>query len=60
VLTSLDLTSCINDLAKYTKAVDIDGMDESMRGFNTSSDNKANKVGQQLLLNLCKFGSSKP
>jgi len=60
VLTSLDLTSCIKDLAKYTQAVDIDGMDESMRGFNTSSDNKANKVGQQLLLNLCRFASSNP
>lgn len=60
VLTSLDLTSCIKDVSKYTKEVDLDGMNESMRGFNTSSDNRANQVGQQLLLNLCRFASTRP
>jgi hypothetical protein len=57
ILTALDITSCIKDVRKYTNEVDIDGMNESMRSFNTSSDNKANKVGQQLLLNLCRFAA---
>lgn len=59
ILTSLDITSCIKELSTYAKEVDIDGMNESMRSFNTSSENKANKVGQQLLLNLCQFAASK-
>jgi len=60
ILTSLDITSCIKELAKYSMEVDIDGMNESMRSFNTSSDNRANKVGQQLLLNFCRFATSMP
>lgn len=34
--------------------VDLDGMNESMNTFNTKSENRANVVGQQLLLNLIK------
>jgi beta-galactosidase len=57
VITTLDIQSCIQNIANFTQSVDIDGMNESMKSFNNSSGNKANIVGQKLLLNLCKFGS---
>ena len=38
----------------FAEPVDLDGMNESMNTFNTDSRNKANIVGQQLLLNLLK------
>lgn len=55
IITSLDIPSCIRDVKGYTKPVDIDGMNESMNTFNTSGGNRANVVGQQLLLNLLKI-----
>jgi beta-galactosidase len=58
VITTLDITSCIQEIAQYNQAVDLDGMNESMRTFNNSSENRANIVGQQLLLNFCRYGSS--
>ena len=47
---------CIRDrdVKAYTVPVDLDGMNESMNTFNTKSENRANVVGQQLLLNLIK------
>jgi len=59
IMTSLDMMSCIRNSAGYQLPVDIDGMNESMRSFNISSENRANLVGQKLLLNLCRFASSK-
>jgi beta-galactosidase len=60
IITSLDITSCIQNIVQYSQTVDLDGMNESMRTFNNSSENKANAVGQQLLLNLCRYGSTYP
>jgi hypothetical protein len=54
ILTTLDIPSCIRGAKAYTQAVDEDGMNESMNTFNTSDANRANVVGQQLLLNLLK------
>ncbi|MCD8081451.1 MAG: beta-glycosidase [Bacteroides sp.] len=54
ILTTLDIPACIQGVKPYTTAVDIDGMNESMNTFNTSDRNRANVVGQQLLLNLLK------
>ncbi len=53
-ITSLDIPAWIQGVQAYTEAVDIDGMNESMNTFNTSDKNRANVVGQQLLLNLLK------
>jgi len=55
LITSLDLFSTIREAAVFKGAVDIDGMNESMRSFNTSAENKANAAGQRLLLNLCRW-----
>lgn len=54
ILTTLDILACIKDVKAFTEPVDLDGMNESMNTFNTDSQNKANIVGQQLLLNLLK------
>lgn len=59
MITSLDILSSIRDVANFNGAVDIDGMNESMRSFNNLKDNKANVVGQRLLLNLCKWAGEK-
>ena len=53
-VTTLDIPACIKDVKVYTVPVDLDGMNESMNTFNTKSENRANVVGQQLLLNLIK------
>ena len=55
IITTLDIPSCIRDVKGYTTPVDIDGMNESMNSFNTSGGNRANVIGQQLLLNLLKI-----
>lgn len=55
VITTLDIPSCIRDVKAYAAPVDLDGMNESMSTFNTSGGNRANVVGQQLLLNLLKI-----
>jgi len=54
IITTLDIPACIKDVKPYSEAVDLDGMNESMNTFNTTRENKANIVGQQLLLNLLK------
>ena len=53
IITTLDIL-CIKGIKEYTAPVDLDGMNESMNTFNTKSENRANVVGQQLLLNLLK------
>lgn len=57
IITTLDIPACIKDVKTYTAPVDLDGMNESMNTFNTTSENRANVVGQQLLLNLVKEGN---
>lgn len=54
IITTLDIPACIKDIKGYSTPVDIDGMNESMNTFNTKSENRANVIGQQLLLNLLK------
>ena len=54
IITTLDIPACIKDVKAYVAPVDMDGMNESMNTFNTKSENRANVVGQQLLLNLVK------
>lgn len=44
-------------LKKYDKPVDLDGMNESMNTFNNRGQNKANVIGQQLLLNLIRYAT---
>lgn len=56
ILSALDLLSTIKDL-KLTKVAEGDGENASIATFNNSSQNKANIVGQQILLNLIKQGS---
>ena len=38
----------------YTVPVDLDGMNESMNTFNTKSENRANVVGQQVIIEFNK------
>ena len=52
IITTLDIPACIKGAKAYTAKVDTDGMNESMNTFNTTSKNRANIVGRQLLLNL--------
>ena len=40
ILSTLDIPACIKDVKPYAEAVDLDGMNESMNTFNTSSENK--------------------
>jgi len=54
IITTLDIPACIKQVAKDDMPVDIDGMNEAMRTFNSTADNPANVVGQQLLFNLLK------
>ncbi len=53
ILSALDITSTIKDI-KMGKKAEGDGENEAMVTFNNSSTNKANIVGQQLLLNMLK------
>jgi beta-galactosidase len=54
ILTSLDIFSCLKDVKPVNRA-EGDGENASMNTFNASQKNKANIVGQQLLLNMLKF-----
>ena len=56
ILTSLDIFSCLKDV-KPVKRAEGDGENASMNTFNASQTNKANIVGQQLLLNMLKFSN---
>jgi len=53
ILSALDLLSTINDV-RIGKKAEGDGENAAITTFNNSSQNKANVVGQQLLLNLIK------
>ncbi len=51
ILCSLDIMSCLKD-NRQVKRAEGDGENASMNTFNASSQNPANVVGQQLLLNM--------
>jgi hypothetical protein len=53
ILCALDIFASIKDNTVVKKA-EGDGENAAMNTFNTSAKNKANIVGQQLLLNLLK------
>ncbi|GGF22038.1 glycoside hydrolase family 2 protein [Flavobacterium limi] len=53
IFCALDIFSCIKENEVLKKA-EGDGENASMKTFNVSAKNKANIVGQQLLLNLLK------
>lgn len=53
ILTTLDIFSCLREIATGKNA-EGEGENASMNTFNASQKNKANLVGQQLLLNLLK------
>ncbi|MEL1255911.1 sugar-binding domain-containing protein [Flavobacterium sp. DGU38] len=53
IFCALDIFSCIKE-NEVTKKAEGDGENASMKTFNVSAKNKANIVGQQLLLNLLK------
>lgn len=55
IITTLDIPACIQDIETDDRPVDIDGMNESLKSFNTAQKNRANTVGQQLLLNMLKI-----
>jgi beta-galactosidase len=57
IITTLDIPSCIREIKSYNKAVDADGMNESMNTFNSRNVDKSNVVGQQMLLNLARYAS---
>ncbi|HSC53106.1 MAG TPA: glycoside hydrolase family 2 TIM barrel-domain containing protein [Phnomibacter sp.] len=54
ILCSLDIFSCLKEIG-VGKRAEGDGENAAMNTFNVSSKNKANVVGQQLLLNLLKY-----
>jgi beta-galactosidase len=56
ILSTLDLFSCLKDV-KANRLPEGDGENAAMSTFNTSQANKANVVGQQLLLNMLKFAN---
>lgn len=54
ILCTLDIFSCLRDAAAGKRA-EGEGENAAMNTFNASQQNKANVVGQQLLLNLLKY-----
>jgi hypothetical protein len=54
ILSSLDFFSCLKDVNVGSRA-EGEGENAAMSTFNTSQRNKANIVGQQLLLNVLKY-----
>jgi hypothetical protein len=54
ILSSLDFFSCLKDAA-VVRGAEGEGENASMATFNASQKNKANIVGQQLLLNLLRY-----
>ncbi|MCC2548699.1 hypothetical protein LJY25_19785 [Hymenobacter sp. BT175] len=54
ILSTLDIFACIRDVNTGRRA-EGDGENEAMKTFNTSGKNKANLVGQQLLLNMLRY-----
>jgi beta-galactosidase len=56
ILCSLDIFSCLRDVNLGRRA-EGEGENASMNTFNSSQNNRANIVGQQLLLNMLKYAS---
>jgi len=56
IISALDLMSSLKDVV-IGKRAEGDGENAAMTTFNTSSKNKANIVGQQLLLNMLKYSA---
>ncbi|UOQ54926.1 glycoside hydrolase family 2 protein [Hymenobacter cellulosivorans] len=56
ILSALDMAACLKEVA-VGKRAEGDGENEAMKTFNTSQKNKANLVGQQLLLNMLRFAN---
>ena len=54
ILCTLDIYACLQDV-KVGANAEGDGENAAMNTFNGSQTNKANVVGQQLLLNLIRF-----
>lgn len=54
ILSTLDIFSCLKDI-KTIRLPEGDGENASMNTFNSSQTNKANVVGQQLLVNMIRF-----
>ena len=54
ILSTLDIYACLKD-ATIIKRAEGDGENAAMNTFNASGKNKANAVGQQLLLNMLKY-----
>jgi hypothetical protein len=52
LITTLDIPACLRAAVDDVAPVDADGMNEARGTFNSSADNPANIVGQQLLLNM--------
>jgi beta-galactosidase len=55
ILCSLDIFSCLRDINVGRKA-EGEGENASMNTFNASQKNRVNIVGEQLLLNMLKYG----
>lgn len=54
ILSTLDIFACLREVTTGKKA-EGEGENAAMSTFNTSSRNKANIVGKQLLLNMLKY-----
>lgn len=54
ILCALDIFSCLKDI-NIGKRLEGEGENAAMNTFNVSQKNKANVVGQQLLLNMLKY-----
>jgi hypothetical protein len=57
ILCSLDIFSCLRDVNVGRRA-EGEGENAAMNTFNASQKNKANLVGQQLLLNMLKYAGN--
>ncbi|MET0463243.1 MAG: sugar-binding domain-containing protein [Chitinophagaceae bacterium] len=56
IISTLDIFSCLKDV-KVNRLPEGDGENASMSTFNNSQTNKANVVGQQLLMNMIRFAA---
>ena len=56
ILCSLDIFACLKDVA-IAKQAEGEGENAAMNTFNASQKNRANVVGQQLLLNILKLAA---
>ena len=56
ILCALDMYACLKDVTAVKRA-EGEGENAAMNTFNVSQKNKANIVGQQLLLNMLKYAN---